>query len=311
MMSNGQKFTRFAFYSVWAVLMTVMTYVLGGVPLKVLRAQIGRVTYWTWMTAVSVGFYAAGVKTVGIMLFSLVILIGVFSELEELHLSFPVSAFFTLLINTLITGGAFALWVSRIGPKWFSEVNRAVETAIKQLSTVNPAIPPNYAELVVQVIPSAVLVLWISALYLAVLLEKRLSPVARPEAEPAVRVQTADTERVLSMREQLAELRMPDAVVWIFIIALLAAFGGMVKKPVEIAAINVLNVCALLFFLQGIAVVARFFERLKMGSFWQFVFMVLIVIHLFLFVSFLGLMDYWLDMRSRMSKRPQEYNRET
>ncbi len=293
--------------------MTVMTYVLGGAPLKVLRQQVGRVGYWAWTTAISVGFYAAGVKPVGIMLFSLVVLIGVFSELEELHLSFPVSAFFTLLINSLITGGAFALWVSRIGPKWSAEVHSAVDGVIKQLMAVNPNIPANYTELVVQVIPSAVMVLWISALYLAVLLEGRLSPAAKASGPAAAtsQVPVASGPRALTMREQLAELRMPDAVVWIFILALLGAFSGLVKKPVEIGAINILNVCALLFFLQGIAVVARFFERLRMGAFWQFVFMVLIVVHLFLFVSFLGLMDYWLDMRSRMSKRPQEYNRET
>lgn len=311
-MSFGQKLSRFIFYSVWAVLMTVMTYILGGVPLKVLRQQVGRVGYWTWGTSISVGFYAAGVKPVGIMLFSLVVLIGVFSELEEMNLSFPVSAFFTLLINTLITGGAFALWVSRIGPKWSMEVHNAVDSVIKQLSAVNPGIPPNYSELVVQVIPSAVLVLWISALYLAVLLEGRLSPSIKTNGgDAALAPKVVEGERILTMREQLGELRMPDAVVWLFILALLGAFSGIVKKPVEIAAINVLNVCALLFFLQGIAVVSRFFDRLRMGGFWQFMFMVLIVIHLFLFVSFLGLMDYWLDMRGRMNKRPQEYNRET
>jgi len=97
-----------------------MTYPLGGVPLKVLRQLSGRAAYWLWTTGISVGFYVAGTyatgayaaifKPLGIAFFSLVVLIGVFSELEELHLSFPVSAFFTLLINTLIVGGSFALW---------------------------------------------------------------------------------------------------------------------------------------------------------------------------------------------------------
>ncbi len=307
-MSYGQKVSRFIFYSVWAVLMTVMTYILGGVPLKVLRQQVGRAGYWLWTTGIAGGFYFADMKPLGIAFFSLVVLIGVFSELEELHLSFPVSAFFTLLINSLLVGGAFALWVSRIGPKWSTEVHGAVDQVIKQLSVVNPNIPPNYADLVVQVIPSAVLVLWIAALYLAVLLEGRLMP---PAAATAGTASEGGDAKSPPMRAQLAELRMPDAVVWLFILGLLGAFSGLAKKPVEIAAINVLNVCALLFFLQGIAVVSKFFERLRMGSFWQFMFMVLIVIHLFLFVSVLGLLDYWFDMRARMNKRPQEYNRET
>lgn len=286
--------------------MTVMTYILGGVPLKVLRQLFGRMAYWLPMISLSVAFYFAHAKPLGIALLSLVVLIGVFSELEELHLSFSLSAFFTLLINTLIVGGAFALWVSRIGPRWSTEMQSAVNAVVQPLSAVNPNIPANYADLIIQVMPSAVLVLWISALYLAVLLEGRLLPASKSRAESA----PADGGHV-SMRAQLSELRMHDAVVWLFIVCLLGAFGGFAKKPVEIAAVNVLNVCALLFFLQGIAVVARFFERLRMGPFWQFVFMVLIVIHLFLFVSVLGLLDHWLDFRARMNKRSQEYNRET
>ncbi len=113
------------------------------------------------------------------------------------------------------------------------------------------------------------------------------------------------------MRQQLADLRLPDGVIWLFIGALLGAFGGFEVRGVEATSVNILNVSFVLFFFQGIAVVAKFFEKLRMGSFWQFVFMLLIVVHLFLFVSLVGLTDYWLDFRTRLNKRTTEFNRET
>lgn len=297
----GQQITRTIFYTVWAVLMTALTYILGAVGLKVLRQKLGRTGYWSLTTALSVGFFALGAKPLAIAFFSLVVLMGVFSELEELHLSFAVSAFFTLLLNLLIGAGATALWVSRIGPKWTAMVQSSLEALLQPLAQINSHIQINYADLMMQ-LPSIVLILWMGAIYVAVLLEGRLTA-SQPVVAPA-------GEAYPTMRQQLAQLRMPDPVVWLFILSLLGSFGGVEARGVQAISANVLNVTFVLFFFQGIAVVAKFFERLRMGSFWQFVFMVLIVVHLFLFVSLVGLMDYWVDFRARLDKRTPEYNRE-
>jgi hypothetical protein len=296
----AQKISRILFYSVWAVLMTALTYILGAVGLKVLRQKLGRTGYWALTTVLSVGFFAIGAKPLALAFFSLVVLMGVFSELEELHLSFTLSAFFTLLLNALIAGGATALWVSRIGPKWTGMVQSSLEMLLKPVAQLNASIQINYTDLMVQ-LPSIVLILWMGAIYVAVLLEGRLSAADRAPA-------AGDPHP--TMRQQLSQLRLPDAVVWLFILSLLGSFGGFEVRGLQAVSANVLNVSFVLFFFQGIAVVSKFFERLRMGSFWQFVFMVLIVVHLFLFVSLVGLMDYWVDFRSRLEKRTTEFNRE-
>lgn len=280
--------------------MTALTYILGAVGLKVLRGKMGRLGYWSLTTAISLALFAVSAKPLAIAFFSLVVLMGVFSELEELHLSFSVSAFFTLLMNALIGAGAVALWVSRIGPKWVSLVQSAMETLLEPIGKINPNFQPNVPELMLQV-PSVILIMWMGAIYVAVLLEGRLS--ARdPEKGESYQP---------TMRSQLATLKMPDPVVWLFILSLLGSFGGFEIRGLQSVSANVLNVTFVMFFFQGIAVVAKFFERMKMGSFWQFVFMVLIVVHLFLFVSLVGLMDYWVDFRGRLDKRTPEYNSET
>lgn len=296
-MTKANRALRFIFFSVWAVLMTALTYILGAVTLKVLRHKLGRLGYWTLSTVISCGLLALQAQVLAVAFFSLVVLMGVFAELEEMGLSLKVSAFFTLVINALLAAGAFALWVFYTGPKWSQQVLSRIENLLQPLTELNPQLQLNYFDLMLQ-LPSIVIILWMGAIYTALLLEKRLLNGGAPATSAA-------------MREQLAEFRLPDAIVWMFIVALLGAFGGIPYQWVEALSVNAVNVIVVLFFFQGIAVVARLFESLRMGLFWQFLFMVLIVVHLFLFVSLVGLMDYWLDFRNRMSKkRTEEFNRE-
>lgn len=299
MNSTGSRIGRSIFYSVWAVLMTALTYVLGGVSLKVLRRKLDRSLYWLLGTAISCALYLTPAKYLGLAFFSLVMLIGVFSELEDLDFGFLTSAFFTLLINGLLGSGAFALWVWHVGSKWSQTLTTYMEEAFKPVVELNAGLQINYYDLMLQ-LPSIVIILWMIALYLSVLLERRLMG-----SEASIYLEGRH-----SMRPQLSEVRMPDPVVWVFIAALLGALGGFQIHWLEALSVNALNVCCVLFFFQGVAVVARFFESLRMGFFWQFVFMALIVVHLFLFVALLGLLDYWVDFRVRI-KRTEEFNRET
>ena len=298
MESTTQRLLRHIFFSVWAVVMTALTYVLGAAPLKVLRLRLGRAGYWCAGLGISAVFLATKNPVMGGAFFSLVLLIGVFDEMEEAGFGFMASGFFTLLINSLFAGGAFALWVSRVGAKWSALILSAIDSTMKPLADLNPHFEVNPYDLMVQ-LPSVLILLWMAALYLAVLLENRLNG---GEAKlPAGRV---------SMRAQLASFRLPDPVVWLFIASLLGAFGGFQVRGVEVVAVNVMNLCLMLLFFQGLAVVTRIFAALRMGAFWQGLFLLLIVLHLFLFVALIGLMDFWLDFRLRLSKKSAETKRE-
>ena len=208
-----------------------------------------------------------------------------------MQLGFLVCTFFTLMISSLMAAGGFVLWMSVTGPTWSQTMTTWLETLFKPLTTLNPNLTLNMSDLIAQ-LPSVVLILWLVTLYLAVLLESRLV-----QRDP-------ESAQGSTLRQQLFEIKMPDPVVWVFIAALLGAFGGFKIAVVESISVNVLNVCFLLFFFQGVAVVTSFFDRLRMGVFWQGLFMLLIVVHLFLFVSVLGLVDYWMDFRERLKKTP-------
>ena len=286
--------------------MTALTYVLGAPSLKVLRRRLGRGNYWAMNTLISMALLAVHAKLLAIAFFSLVVLMGVFDEFEEMEFTFQVSAFFTLLINTLVAGGAFAIWRFMTGPNWSQTVMAFIESTLKPLGEMNTRLQINAFDLMVQ-LPSIVLIMWMVAIYLGVLLEDRLSGgelVTDPASTEVV------AKKIPSLRPQLATFRLPDALVWIFIASILGTFGNFSAHSLEGVAVNVMNVCVVLFFFQGIAVVTKFFKTLRLGPVWQALFMVVLVVQLFLFVSLLGLLDYWLDFRSRMTKRAEGLKRE-
>jgi hypothetical protein len=297
-MAMAQRALRFILFSVWAVFMTGLTYILGAASLKVLRRRLTRLQYWALTTAISIGLYFAHAKLLALSFFSLVVLMGVFDEFEEMGFSFPVSGFFTLLINSLLSAGAFALWTVFTGPNWNQVIVSSLEVGLKPLGEINPHFQVNYSDLMLQ-LPSVAIIMWTISIYVAILLEARLST-----------GEMAPTNPLPSLRPQLAVFRLPDAVVWIFIASILGSFSSFGPHAVEALAVNVMNICMVLLFFQGIAVVAKFFESVRMGAFWQFLFMVVLVVQLFLFVSLLGLLDYWLDFRSRLTKRTESFNRE-
>ncbi len=291
---------RLILFTAWAVIMTALTYVLGAPALKVLRRRLGRAGYWALTTAIAASLVALGGTLLGVAFYSLSVLVGVFEEFEEIGLSFTVSAFFALLINALLSAGAFALWVYSVGPRWSQTVTEFLQTTLKPVFELNPHLQIGYQDLMGQ-LPSVALILWMISIYVAVLLEGRLL-MGKDTAAP---VQTWP-----AMRPQLAALRLPDFCVWIFIVSLLGAFGEFELKVLQSLSINVLNVCIVLFFFQGIAVVAKFFESLRLGMVWQVLFMTIVVLQLFLFVSVLGLLDFWLGFRARIQKRAGEFKRE-
>lgn len=299
-MSQGQRRFRVVLYLLWGVLMTGLTFVLGALPLKSLRRGAGRVTYWGACLFVTILLFGFHLQFYAVSFLSLVVLVGLFSEFEELGLALVPSAFFALLITTMLSGSGFAFWVFSVGPAWQQTVLTFLQGALDPLLQINTNIKIEARDVMSQ-LPSLAVISWMVALYVAVLLEPRLTA---PSAKPLPKSR---------FRKELPEIRVPDVVVWTFIISLLGAFGSF--KALDMAAVhsvgvNTFNICLVVFFFQGLAVVNKLFDSLKMGWFWQTLLMVFIILQLFIFVSLLGLIDHWLDFRARIEKRRQQIKEE-
>jgi hypothetical protein len=272
----------------WTVLMTGMTVVLGGVPLKALRRDLGRTGYWFLCVVTAAILFASGMKVFAAIYFSLVVLIGLFAEWEELGMALMPSAFFSLVTTILVASAGVALWISRTGASWKDLILARLDESLKPAMELTPSFQFNSSDIMMQ-LPSLFIVMWLVTLYLSVLLEKR-----------AV-IQSRHAKYEVSFREELGRINIPSFVIWAFIFALLGAFGDFGKLGLEAGCVNVLNVCLMLFFFQGLAVVTRAFAVFRIGFFWQALLMIILVSQLWI-LSLLGLVDHWVDFRSRLSK---------
>jgi len=294
-MTSRQILRAFGLWA-WTVLMTGLTVVLGGVPLKALRRDLGRVGYWTLCGITALALFASGMKVFAGIYLSLVVLIGLFAEWEELGMSLMPSAFFSLVTTVLFASAGVALWISRTGANWKDQILARLDESLKPALELTPSFQFNSHDIMMQ-LPSLFIVMWLVTLYLSVLLEKR-----------AV-VQSRHAQYEVSFREELGRINIPNPVIWAFIFALLGAFGDFGKLGLQAASVNVLNVCLMLFFFQGLAVVSRAFTVFRIGFFWQALLMIILVSQLWL-LSLLGLVDHWVDFRSRLSKGREEMNNE-
>jgi uncharacterized protein YybS (DUF2232 family) len=94
----------------------------------------------------------------------------------------------------------------------------------------------------------------------------------------------------------------PEKLVWLLILA-----GGMVLAPWDLATtvgMNILIVCCLIYFFQGMAIASFLFKRKRVPVFFRWLFYVLIAIqqYMAILVIAFGLFDIWIDFRKRIGK---------
>lgn len=95
--------------------------------------------------------------------------------------------------------------------------------------------------------------------------------------------------------------KLPELLIWVIITAAVSAFWG--KGVFNVCGENVLLVLSSLYFLQGMAVVAFYFERLKVHVFIRWIIYILLCIQWYglIFIVIIGVSDVWFDLRTRAS----------
>jgi uncharacterized protein YybS (DUF2232 family) len=95
----------------------------------------------------------------------------------------------------------------------------------------------------------------------------------------------------------LACWKAPDKTVWFLIAGGLIAFFS--PGDIKYIGLNLLIVCAFIYLMQGLSIIAFLFSRKKVPSFLKFIFYFLIFVqhYILLLVIALGLFDLWVDFR--------------
>jgi hypothetical protein len=154
---------------------------------------------------------------------------------------------------------------------------------------MNPGLQVD-AGLLVQLIPSAVVIILVVALGVGLMFERRVfSWLNLPR------------ERVASQLK-LLEFRVPDFMIWIAMSAFLLTMENFNVKALEILGMNIVNVVTVLYFFQGLAILEVSLRSFKAGALLRAAIYLILVGQLFPLVSAVGLIDYWVDFRKRLRK---------
>lgn len=287
------KKAKLALTLLWSVFLTAFTVFLGSAPLKVYRSLTGKTLFWLSMLALVMIFGATKLWVLAVSFASMMTLVGTYADLEEHDHGIEYSGVVALIMTTLLQAAGFAVWVSMTGAGWYNMLLSWVEKALAPYAQAT-GVKFEVATLLAQA-PSGIITVSVLSLFVMLVFENRVRFL--------VGLPNRDQKGIL-------DFKVPDVGVWIFAASMLGAFLKYETKWLQLVSMNIFNVMIVLYFLQGMAVVMRFFETFRVGAFWRTVTSVVLVLQLFLFVSVLGLADYWLDFRVKLAKKATDINKQ-
>lgn len=262
----------------------------GAVPMRTIRRAFGRTTFWITLLALSGLFFAVKLPEVGVFALLLTIMVGVFSEVEEHGGSIFSSAFIGLLASVGTMAVGTTLWLNQSKTNILLQLKSYADQVVTRAQEVNPEVTMN-ADTLVRTLPSGIVVTLLVAMAVALVWDRPVGAFFRV-------ARTSPTTG-----DKLRSFRVPDAFIWLVVVSIFAAFYKHQSPLAETIGLNVFYSLVAIYFFQGVAVIAQGFKTFKVGPFWQFVWCLIMIVQ-FYAVAFLGLADFWVDFRSKLTKKP-------
>jgi hypothetical protein len=280
---------KFITVSSLSILLSMMTVVFGAPLLRVLRQAYGPWAFWILGLVVTGAAWLLNAQPLAMFIGSVWMTLGAYNELEQRGLGWWLSGILSVLLGTgaasISLYGAFKV----NGINTYAEVQKLVEQFTEQVQNMNPAVKLD-ASVLMQQIPSAIAITLILALGVGLIFERRVFSWLNLPREK------------IASQLKLLEYRVPDVFIWVAMTAFLltmVSFGG---KAIAILAVNIVNVALVLYFFQGLAVLEVFLNSIRAGTVTRVLVYIILVGQLVLILSIVGLIDYWLDFRSRIRK---------
>lgn len=283
---------------VLAVILTSATVIFGAIPMRVIRRCYGRMPFWLGGLIATLALLAMGVTSVSLMYFVLTLVIGVYSEVEDHGASLFTSGLVSLLTAVGVSSLTVGLQLIRQKSALIQLLKEELTPIVNSILTAVPSAQLTVDDLVRQM-PSMIAIVLVVALALGLISERRMR----------LLFQLPDAKFFLPQLGRLMTFRMPDLSIWLTIAVVFGAFFQHGIPWVELLSINLLNVMVVLFFFQGLAVVAFMFRLFRVAPFWRVFWYVLIFSQLALLVMVLGFADYWLEVREKWSQKAAQINK--
>jgi hypothetical protein len=269
--------------------LTLTTVFLGSPFIRVLHKVSKPLHFWAFGILASVAFILLKVPMFATILASVWFLVGIYGELEKRGRGWKWASLMSLLVSSgiLIGGMIYALWMYDIN-SWDRYVLFLSEM-FENVQKMNPSLKFD-TSILAQQTPSMLVSLLVTALGNALIFDQRAAKFVKV---PIVKV---------ASQLKLMEFRLPDAVIWVFLLAFLFSLVNFNMPWLSVVGYNLVNIGVILFFFQGLAVLEVFFLVMKTSFFFRVLTYIILVGYLFVLLSALGLIDYWVDFRSRLRR---------
>ncbi len=259
--------------------------------MRVIRKSYSRKAYWLGLSSAVVLSFAFISHPIAAALAILASLVGLYTDAEEAGSGFFASGFFASLTTSSFSLVAAAFWATKKKVDLIQVAHANVEQVLAQVKAINPQINWTTESLVYQV-PSAFVIFLLASLAVSVIWDKRLGKL----------LGLGNWE---SSARSLLGFKTPDLLIWISLAAIAGAFGQQKYMAVQNVSMNLVNVLALVYFFQGLAISKHFFTLYRVSRIWQSVGFFFMLLQLFPLASLLGFTDYWVNYRTRFNKQRQ------
>jgi hypothetical protein len=278
------------------VFLTLMTVILGGPFLRVLRKSQSPIVYWSAGLLISLLLFFLKASVFVALLIGVWSVVGVYTELEERGLSWWWSSVISVFVSsvTAFIAGSWIMQTQRLD--LVVATRSAVEGFVEEAKKVNGNFQVD-VDVIMGQVPSALIGLLVIVLGLALIYERRTYQ------------WFGLTRQRMAGQVRLLELRLPDYLVWITMVSFLFSFLEIGQPRLMVVAGNLVNIAIVLYFFQGIAVIESVLKAMRASVFLKFFTYFILVGQLFLLVSAIGWIDYWVDFRRRLKPaKPAESN---
>lgn len=275
MKPNG--WSRLALTSFLGLALSYAFVFLAALPIRYLRLTYGRGLFWTF-TIGSIALLAAAGLWQWMMVHSILcFLIGFYRELEEQGYGiFPSSLMSLVFVGLLFTGSALS-YASLSGANIKSLLKTQSAPLLAELKQMPRFQDMDLSEFV-WFIPSGLVITLMLILFISLTLTRA------PHTQHT--------------QQELRAFQLPDWTIWVFILSLGATFIPLNLDWLPTVAMNFLAVTLAAYFFQGLAVFTYFLDRLKIFGLWRVLAYFIVFFQMFIFISGLGILDYWFDFRS-------------
>lgn len=287
-LNKSRSFIRMAFFFLLINVVGALFSFVGAPMLRVFYQNTSKSVYWAATLVWILLFFNSSTFILATMMFNLWLVVGLYSYFEFKFIKNPYQG---ILIATLVaTGislllGLFAL--SQIGITMSSLVDQIV-LPFKQ--SIEKSGLTWSSEKLVFWVPSLFGTLVLSNLVFALVLDRRMS------------LLMGLPFKFLASSPKFYDYKSPDSLIWIFLISLAGLLIKNMDPLVSAIFVNVSIFLAGIFFLQGLAILESVLFIIRAGLFIRILVYVLLIGQLFFVLVGIGLIDYWVDFRSKFSK---------